>query len=163
MLKSPLTSVLKWLKWFFIMLYTSAIYNRRVARQYDVCWFKKVLSWKNGTLHIFFRNFFLFVQIRSWNFQHMFESSQNSSLFRQHSDEILWEIKVVRRSTHFVRFMKSVIKRRLKISAFYHDKQKSLIPKKIWTLPFLQARIVFLTNRWPYDNLSFLIHSFAPK
>ena len=101
------------------------------------------VGWGDTSYFFYEYNFFLFVRIGSWNFQHMFESSQNNSLFRQHSDDILWEIKVVQRSRHFVRFMKSVIKRMLKISAFYLDKQKSLIPKKNWSLPFLQAGIVF--------------------
>ena len=53
-----------------------------------ICWMKKELSWRLGTLHIFFRNTtFLFAKIESWNFQQLFdlgfrETLQNFSLFR---------------------------------------------------------------------------------
>ena len=32
-----------------------AIYTRRVARQYGICWLKKELSMVHGTLHIFLK------------------------------------------------------------------------------------------------------------
>jgi hypothetical protein len=52
----------------------------------------------------------------------------------------------------------------LKISAFYHGKQKSFDPKKIRAKPSLHARIVLLvSNNWPYPVLTFLIHSFYVK
>ena len=52
-----------------IYVNSSAIYTRRVARQYGICWLKKELSMAHDTLHIFFKNkTFLFVKIESWNF-----------------------------------------------------------------------------------------------
>ena len=69
--------------------FASAIYTRRVARQYSICWSKKALSIVRGTLHIFFRNkTFLFVKIESWKFQHLFDlrfsvTLLNFSSFRQ--------------------------------------------------------------------------------
>jgi hypothetical protein len=43
----------------------------------------------------------------------------------------------------------------LKISAFYLDKQKSLYLKNIWSVPF-SRKVLFSTNRWPLDVLTFL-------
>ena len=82
---------------------TSAIYTRRVVRQYGICWYKDKLSWGLGTLHIFFRNkTFLFVKIESWNFQHLFysqfqETSQNQtdadSLDAENFSFLSWQTK----------------------------------------------------------------------
>ena len=66
-----------------------AIYTRRVARQYGICWLKEELSMVHGTLHTYFRNkTFLFVKIESWNFQQLFdlgfhETLQNFNSFKQ--------------------------------------------------------------------------------
>ena len=37
------------------LLFSSAIYGRRIARQYGICCFQKELSWTLGTLHILFK------------------------------------------------------------------------------------------------------------
>ena len=114
----------------------SAIYTRRVARQYAICWLKKELSMVHGTLHIFFRNkTFLFVKIESWNFQQLFdlgfrETLQNFSSFRQ---TFRWHFCMGNKDLSkladiFWGFTKSLIIKMLKISAFYLDKQKSFVP-----------------------------------
>ena len=52
-----------------------------------ICWMKKELSWRLGTLHIFLGTK-LFFMIENWKFQHLFdfgfrETLQNFSSFRQ--------------------------------------------------------------------------------
>ena len=67
---------------------TTAIYTRRVARQYEICWLKKELSMVHGTLNILFRNkTVLFVKIEIWNFQLLFDLGFHEisrQTFRQH-------------------------------------------------------------------------------
>ena len=46
----------------------------------------------------------------------------------------------------------------LKISDFYLDKQKSFIPKKILSVPWIA---LFSANRWRLDVLTFLIKGFG--
>ena len=91
-----------------------------------------------GLENILFRNnTFLFFKIENQNFQHLFEiefceTSQNFNSFRQSLFsffywlfdwvEILWG------------FMKFLFKQMLKVSAFYLEKQKSFIPKKIFVV-----------------------------
>ena len=95
-----------------------------------------------GTLQIFFRNrTFLFVKIDSWNFQYLFDSlfletSQNFRSFGQlFSTHTKMSSKCLSEWAYNLQgFMKLYIKQLLKISAFYLDKQKSFIPKKIWSV-----------------------------
>ena len=48
----------QWIEYFWLFLLyftgtTRAIYTRKVARQYGICWLKKELFMVHGTLHIF--------------------------------------------------------------------------------------------------------------
>ena len=75
----------------------------------------------------------MFFKIESWNLQHLFkiefrETSQNFNSNRQPIEKIknnncLNELK-------WWGFTKFYFKQMLKVSAFYHEKQKSFIPKK---------------------------------
>ena len=64
-----------------------AIYTRRVARHYSICWLKKELSMVHGTLYIFFMNKTFFCQDRKLKFSASVlgfrETLQNFSSFRQ--------------------------------------------------------------------------------
>ena len=80
----------------------------------------------------FFRNkIFLFVKIKSWNFQHLFdlrfrETFQNFSSFIQ-----TWGVKVVWISWNFVRFHEMIIQRDAENFRFLSwQTKKSFIPKK---------------------------------
>ena len=95
------------------------------------------------TVHCIFRNttFFVF-KIESWKFESEFrETSQDFNsfssfrkllfhFFHRLSDwvEILWG------------FMKSFFKQMLKVSAFYLEKQKGFIPKKIFFKPLSMSK-----------------------
>ena len=63
--------------------------------------------------------------------------------------EILWD------------FTKFEIKKMLKFSAFYFDKQKSFLPKKRHEVYQVSRIVLFEINRWPLDVLTFLIHGFG--
>ena len=93
------------------ILKTSAIYSRRVGRQYGICWPKKGTIYGTWYTSFFFRNkTFLFVKIEAeifsicliLNFMKTRKISAHSDI---HSDDILlWGIQVFRMSWKFVRF-----------------------------------------------------------
>ena len=98
------------------------------------------------TLNIFLRNkTFLFLNIESWNFQHLFDlgfhkTLQISSHSYEHLDNILlWGIQVVRMSWNFVGF---------------HEKKKS---KRC-----LKFQISILTNKKNTMDSSFFSQQMAP-
>jgi hypothetical protein len=76
----------------------------------------------------------------------------------KHSDDIsLQGIGVVQMSWTFVRFHEMKIKGMLKISDFYLDKQKSFIPKKIWSVP-CTTHSSFFSQQMPYCLLTLLVY-----
>ena len=137
----------------------SAIYPRRVARQYGICWLKKELSWRLGTLHIFFGNkTFLFVNIESWNFQHLWNLIK-FQLIQKHSDNIfsmgcLNELKFCEvsrnpKSNRCWKFQLSILTNK---NVLFQKKNEVYQVSRI---------VLFSTNRWPLDVLTFLIHGFV--
>ena len=102
-----------------------------------ICWNYLGLFRDYGLDHFFFRNkTFLFFKIESWNFKHLFEkefreTSQNFNSIRQPIEKL--EIKFYWMSwmSWSWGFTKLSFKQMLKVSAFYLEKQKSFVPKKI--------------------------------
>ena len=129
----------------------------KLGRQGDICWLKKELVMVHGTLDILL-GIKLFCLSRekseifsislisfSWNltkFQHFRTTLMYSR--KKMSPQCLSEWAEILQG-----FTKSWIKQLLKISAFYPDKQKSFIPKKIWSVPWIvlssanRCRIVY--------------------
>ena len=126
----------------------------KLGRQEAICWLKKELFLKLGTLHIFLGiKPFLFLKIESWNFQQLFdiefhETSQKFSLFRQHSDDIAW----IPKSKRCLKFQLSIL-----------TNEKVLFLNKMYEVYHFSRIVLFSTNRWPLDVLTFLIHGFDWK
>ena len=81
---------------------------------------------------------FLFFKIESWNFQHLSEkefreTSQNFNLFGLFR-QFLFSIQVSDKVEILRGFTKYFLKQMVKISAFYLEKQKSFISKKMWSI-----------------------------
>ena len=106
--------------------------NRRwkLGQQNAICWNYLRLFRDYGLDHIF-------LGIKLHLFEKEFhETSQNFNSIRQPIEKL--EIKIVLSwmSWNFERFHELIFfKWMLKVSAFYLEKQKSFIPKKIWSKP----------------------------
>ena len=116
---------------FFVSGSASAIYTWKVAWQYGICWFKKELSWRLGTLRIFFRNnikgtFFLLGKKVAW-------MSWNSVWFEEDSENF---------------------------SCLPLTNKKVLFRKNTWSVPSLKDSS-FWNQRTPLDVTTFLIHGFG--
>ena len=104
----------------------------------------------SGLKNIFLRNkTFLFIKIESWNFQHLFELLTHSEncyfhFFYRLSDwiKILWG------------FTQLFCKEMLKVSAFYLEKHKSFIHKKIFFKLWLltQSSVKVLASHTKYQE-----------
>ena len=121
----------------------------------------------HGTLHIFFRKKpFLFVKIKSWNFQHLFnyyfvKPLKISAHSEKHSDDIfLRGIRVVRirnelKFWEVLRNNKS--KRCWKFQISILTNKKVLFLKKIWSVPCTMDSS-FFSQQMPYCLLTLLVY-----
>ena len=104
-----------------------------------ICWNSLCLFRDYGLNHTFLGlNLFLFFKIISWNLKHLFEKefreiSQNFNSIRQRIQKM--EIEIVWMSWNFVRFHKILFQTDAESFSFYLEKQKSFIPKQIWSEP----------------------------
>ena len=131
----------------------SAIYTRRVARQYGICWLKKGLSWRLDTLHIFLRNKKnLFAKIEIWNFQHLFDLGFCEPYkMSAHSDNI--QVKFMK-SMFYGEFCEvswnSELKICWKFQLFILTNKKVLFLKKLRSVPSLQDSSFFSQQMAPW-------------